>query len=149
MSMLIRMLVAHPSVKYAATVPGVHGIGIAWLGEFIITFLRMSVVMAVNKVRRLAPFSGCFAAALVAIYITVEAPISGMSMNPARSFGSALFAHTWTGFWVYCTAPIAGMLSGIELHRSLAPDPSQLCGKFVHSRKIHCFIPCNCLKGAR
>jgi len=145
MAALVGMFVAHPSVRYAATMPGPRGIAIAWLGEFVITFVLMSVVMGVNKVPRLAPSTGYFAAALVAIYITFEAPISGMSMNPARSFGSALFAHNWSGFWIYCTAPIAGMFSGIELHRAITKRHQRLCGKLVHSRRVNCFIPCECL----
>jgi aquaporin Z len=147
MSIALGMLVSHPNVNYAATVPGSTGLLLAWLGEFAITFLLMTVVIAVNKVPRLAPFTGCFAAALVAFYITFEAPISGMSMNPARSFGSALFAHNWTGFWIYCTAPIAGMFSAIELHRAITKQHQRLCGKLSHSRSIACFIPCDCLKG--
>ena len=146
-SLLLRMLVSHPSVNFAATIPGSSGLLVAWLGEFAITFVLMTVVMAVNKVPRLAPFTGCFAAALVAIYIMFEAPISGMSMNPARSFASALFAHSWTGFWIYCTAPVAGMFSGIELHRMLTRERSRLCGKLSHSRNDPCYVRCNCLEG--
>jgi len=47
---------------------------------------------------------------LVATYIILESPLSGMSMNPARSFGSAVAARLWTGLWIYFTAPPLGML---------------------------------------
>ena len=36
-------------------------------------------------------------------YISLEAPLSGMSMNPARTFGSALPGHLWTALWIYFT----------------------------------------------
>src|SRR5262249_9389127 len=105
-----------------------------------------SVVMASNKLPRLAPFTGCLAAALIAIYITLESPISGMSLNPARSFGSAVFAKTLSTIWIYFTAPVAGMFAGIELHRALTREHHRLCGKWTHSRRVRCFIQCDCLK---
>jgi len=145
MSLAVRMLVSHPSVMYAATRPG-KSLFAAWVAEFCIAFITMSVVMASNKRPRLAPFTGCLAAALVATYITFEAPFSGMSLNPARSFGSAVFAHTLDTIWLYLTAPVAGMFAGIELHRALTSEHHRLCGKLTHSRTVECFIPCNCLK---
>ena len=63
-----------------------------------------SVVLHVSNHKRLNRFTGLFAGLLIAIYITFEAPISGMSMNPARSFASALPAQLWTGLWIYFTA---------------------------------------------
>ena len=61
---------------------------------------------------RWAACTGVCAGLLVASYITFEAPLSGMSMNPARTFGSALFARNWTALWIYFTAPPLGMLRG-------------------------------------
>ena len=55
------------------------------------------------------------AGALVALYITFEAPLSGMSMNAARTVGSAVVAQDWTAVWVYLVAPLAGMLLAAEL----------------------------------
>src|SRR5262245_28607301 len=48
-SVVLGMLVSHPSVNYAATVPGPRGLLVGWLGEFAITFVLMTIVMAVNK----------------------------------------------------------------------------------------------------
>ena len=50
----------------------------------------MTVILHVSNHAKLHKFTGLCAGALVATYITIEAPISGMSMNPARSFASAL-----------------------------------------------------------
>jgi len=73
-----------------------------------ISFLLMSVVLAVSS-SRFQRLTGLSAGFLVAIYITFESPISGMSMNPARSFGSALFAGAFAPLWIYFIAPLFGM----------------------------------------
>ncbi len=144
-AILLGPWVREPAVNYVATVPGIYGLLVAWLGEFVIALIMISVVMGANRTPRLAPWTGLFAAALVAIYITFEAPLSGMSLNPARTFGSAIFAQLWTGWWIYLTAPILGMLAGIELHLLLTSEHQRLCGKLNHSRHVPCFITCNCL----
>jgi Glycerol uptake facilitator and related permeases (Major Intrinsic Protein Family) len=76
-------LLAHPSVNYVATLPGSGGTSAAFLGEVTIAFILMSVVLGVSNTQKLARFTGLFAGACVAAFITFEAPISGMSMNPA------------------------------------------------------------------
>jgi hypothetical protein len=71
-----------------------------------ITFILMTVILHVSNNVRLHKFTGICAGALVAAYITIEAPISGMSMNPARTLASALPAQHWTALWIYFTAPL-------------------------------------------
>jgi aquaporin Z len=146
-SVILGMWVRDPSVNYVVTIPGSYGPLAAWIGEFFIAALMIGVVMAVNKVPKLAPYTGCFAAALVALYITFEAPLSGMSLNPARTFGSAIVANVWTGWWIYLTAPVLGMFFGIEVHRRLTSEHQRLCGKLSHSRSVACFIRCQCIEG--
>src|SRR2546427_7436811 len=108
------MVIADPSVNYVVTVPGPGGPTVAFLAEVIISFGLMLVVLIASNTKNLARFTGLFAVVLIAMYITVEAPISGMSMNPARTFGSALSAHVWTALWVYLSAPFLGMLLAAE-----------------------------------
>ena len=102
------MLARDPSVRFAATTPGPGGLEQAFVAELLISFFLMSLVLVASNNRRLAPFTGLLCGALVASYIIVEAPFSGMSMNPARSFASAFAAENWTGLWIYFTAPPLG-----------------------------------------
>src|SRR5438874_8793202 len=88
-ALVARMTLSHPAVKYVATLPGPHGMAIAFIAELIIAFILMTVVINVSNTPHLARFTGIFAGCLVATYITFEGPFSGMSMNPARTFSSA------------------------------------------------------------
>lgn len=60
----------------------------AFLGEFLIWALLMAVILGVSNSPRVSKYTGLCAGALVMAYITVEAAVSGMRMNPARSFAS-------------------------------------------------------------
>lgn len=135
-------LIAHPSVSYAVTVPGPDGPGVAFLAELIISFILMTVVLTISNIRSLARFTGLFAGALVAIYITVEAPLSGMSMNPARTFGSAVSAQLWTALGVYLTAPPLGMLLASEVYLRLKGAHGVICAKLHHQNNKRCIFRC-------
>lgn len=140
-ALLSRGLVADPSVNYVVTVPGAAGATAAFLAETAISLALMSVVLAASNAPRLAPLTGLFAGLLVATFITVEAPISGMSMNPARSFASALPADLWIAFWIYLTAPLLGMLLAAELRLRLPLRPV-MCAKLQHDTEARCIFRC-------
>lgn len=139
-------LVSDPAVNYVATTPS-GGVWPAFGAEFSLAFVMVSVVTTVNRSPRFAPYTGACAAVLVALFISVAAPVSGMSINPARSFGSAVWAHLWAGFWIYLSAPLLGMLAGVELQRHLTTRHDRLCGKLNHDETVTCFVRCDCLKG--
>lgn len=101
--------VAHSSVNYAATVPGSAGVWVALGMEFGMAFCLLTMVLTLSNSQRLARYTGFFVGMVVALYITLEAPYSGMSMNPARTLASASSAHVWTGIWIYFVGPTAGM----------------------------------------
>lgn len=134
-----------PPVRYVATVPGPGGAASAFVAEFAISFALMTTVLLVSRHPRLERFTGVAAGALVALWILVEAPLSGMSMNPARTFGSALFARDWTAFWVYATAPPLAMLSAALLHAAgpgRPPSPTETggCAKLDHPGDEPCLF---------
>ena len=135
--------VAHQSVKYATTLPGPDGPIIAFLAELLISFILMSVVLRVSNTKRFARWTGIFAGALVATYITIESPISGMSMNPARTFSSAVSAHIWMSLWIYFVAPPLGMLLAAEVYQRLNAGRAIVCAKLHHHNNQRCIFRCN------
>jgi len=139
---LLRHFIADPTVNYVVTVPGRFGPGVAFVAEAVISFVLMSVVLRVSNNHTLNRFTGLCAGILVATYITVEAPLSGMSMNPARTFGSALSAQVWTALWIYFIAPPLGMLLAAELYVRWHGAHRVLCAKLHHHNTKRCIFHC-------
>ena len=131
-------------VSYAATQPAPGAPKVAFAAEVLISAGMMFTVLSVSSAPRWARFTGLCAGLLVALYITFEAPLSGMSMNPARSFASASPGQQWAYLWIYFLAPPLGMLLGAQVFvaRSRA---TVACAKLCHGtdvRCIHCgYVP--------
>jgi aquaporin Z len=131
----------HAPVSYAATVPGSGGPWVAFFAEALISLVLIFAVLTVSGTARIARFTGIVAGCLVAAYIAFEAPFSGMSMNPARSFASAAPSLMWQGFWIYVIAPVLGMLAGAQLFLLVRGRQQVACAKLIHpenQRCIHC-----------
>ncbi len=142
-ALVLGSVIAHPTVNYVATLPGMRGAGVAFIAEVIISFLMMTMILRVSNTPRLARFTGLFAGLLVMTYISLEDPFSGMSMNPARTFGSAVLAHAWTTLWLYFTAPPLGMLLAAEGFVRFKGAGSVLCAKLNHQNDKRCIFRCN------
>jgi aquaporin Z len=138
MAALLGRWVADPAVPYVVTVPGPDGSTIAFLAEFLISFGLMLAVLIASNIRRAARFTGLFAGALMAIYFVVERPYSGMSMNPARTFASALPARIWTGLWLYFAAPLLGMAAAATVYR--VGFGHVYCAKLHHDNDKRCIF---------
>jgi aquaporin Z len=132
--------IGHREVNFVVTLPGRWGSGLAWLAEFIIAFSLMTVVLAVSNTPRFARFTGFCAAACVFLFITFESPLSGMSLNPARTLASALAAHAWAGLWIYFTAPVAGMLAAAVAFQGFRGSNSIACAKLHHQNPYRCIF---------
>ena len=141
--LLLGRLIAHPNVNYVATVPGPLGEAIAFAAEVVITFILISVVLCISNNARLARYTGLFAGALVMTFISIEAPLSGMSMNPARTLGSAVPGSVWTALWIYFTAPPIGMLLAAQLYILRKGSKSVFCAKLHHHNDKRCIFRCN------
>jgi aquaporin NIP len=98
--------------QLGATVPSI-GTGSALLYEIVLTAFLMFVITAVATDTRAVG-----AAAAIAIGGTVGldalfgGPVTGASMNPARSFGPALASGEWESFWIYVVGPVVGAALG-------------------------------------
>ncbi len=146
------LALANPPVHFIVTAPGVAGLIAAFVGELFISALLFGLVLLFISQRGLAPYTGIMAGILIALFIYFEAPLSGMSMNPARSFASALPAGDWSYLWLYFLAPVLGMqFSAGMYHVFWAPLPASLqfppdprgyhCAKLIHDPGWSC-IPC-------
>jgi aquaporin Z len=136
----LRAWLPHRAVNYVVTLPGPGGLGPAFLGELVISFLMMSMVLYATSTPKLEPYTGLFAGVLVAICITFEAPLSGMSMNPARTLGSAFVAGNYTALWLYFLAPPLAMLGAAELRLRLLGARAARCAKFRHAPDKRCIF---------
>ena len=131
-----------PPVASVTTVPGPAGTGAAFLAEAAMSFGLMTVVLQLSNRERWRRVTGLAAGVLVLLYIAFEAPISGMSINPARSLASAIPSGIWKGFWIYLTAPILGMLLAAELYVRTRGMRAVLCAKLHHTDRHDCIFRC-------
>ena len=102
-------------MAWECSVPGVYGTAGAFVAELMISFVLMITVLFVTNREALARYTPYFVGALHATYITFEKPLSGMSTNPARTFGSAIHASYWHALWIYFIVPTVGMLCAAEV----------------------------------
>src|SRR5215467_3148165 len=137
---ILGSILRHPSVNFAVTQPGSAGVPSAFIAELIISFiLALTVLSSANDIQ-LSRFTPYFAAILVATYITFEAPFSGMSMNPARTLGSALPAHAFNALWIYFTAPPLAMLFAAEVYLWQKGKSAVRCCKLHHDNPRRCIF---------
>ncbi|MEO8042167.1 MAG: aquaporin [Acidobacteriota bacterium] len=137
-------LLADGAVNFVVTLPGSYGAAAAFAAEIVMSFFMMTVILFTSNSVRLARLTPIFAASLVAFFIATENPISGMSMNPARTFASAVVAGKWSGWWIYFVAPPIAMLAAAEFFVRTRGLKSVLCAKLDHSSSIaRCIFRCD------
>ncbi len=142
-ALLLGVRIADPSVEYAVTVPGTYGTAGAFAAELFMAILLMAVVLWTSNRPPVATYTSYCVGVLIVFYIIFFAPISGFSINPARTSGSAVFAGIWTAWWVYFTAPLLGMLGAAEFYlRSYGADRI-LCAKLHPDPKYPCPFRCH------
>jgi aquaporin Z len=131
-----------PPVEFVVTVPGADGAAIAAAGEFVISLgLMLSILISSNRIH-LMPYTGLFSGMLIALYVTFEAPLSGMSMNPARTLASAWPAMNFSAFYVYLVVPPLAMLAAVELYRWVEGHGHIPCAKLNHATSERCIFHC-------
>ena len=102
-----------------ATLPAVPAAS-AFVVEWLLSFALMFVIMAVATDRRVAPGFAPVAVGLTVGFCALMAgPLTGASMNPARSLGPALVGGLWRAHWVYWLAPVSAMIVAARTYDGL------------------------------
>lgn len=108
-----------PIAGLGATVPAVD-VPTALAIEAALSFALMFVIAAVATDERVAEgFAGIAVGVTVAFDALMGGPLTGASMNPARSLGPALVAGLWTAHWIYWLAPIGGAVAAARVYEFL------------------------------
>jgi aquaporin Z len=107
------------STTYGASLPEAH-VPIYWpvAGELLCTYLLVLIVFVMVANARMRPYTPLSNPVLFAILVWLEAPLSGASANPARSFGPALVSGAWQDFWVYIAGPCLGAALAVATLRA-------------------------------
>ena len=141
-AMLLGSSLAQAPVDYVVTVPGKYGTAAAFFAEFFMSAVLMAAVLWLTNRERLAAYTSYLVGVLIMLDVLLFAPVSGFSINPARTVGSAFFAHVWTAGWLYFAAPLLGMFASAEIYlRTYGPDRI-LCAKLHPDPKYRCPFLC-------
>lgn len=146
-AVFLKHWISYPAVNYAVTVPGRAGTTAAFGAECVISFCLMTMILFVSNSKSFPALTGIFAGILIVTYISLEAPLSGMSMNPARTVGSALLSRIWNSWWIYFIAPPIGMLAAAEFYRKVRGVKGVTCAKLHHQNDKRCIFRCGYLAG--
>ena len=138
--LLLPNTLSRPAIRYAVTAPGARGSDFAFFGELTISFVLMLTILYASNREIVARYTAYFVGLWYAAFITLEAPLSGMSMNPARSFAPALYASYWHAIWLYFTAPTLGMLVAAEIFLRARRGVRPCCAKLHHANDKRCIF---------
>ncbi|MGD1097879.1 MAG: aquaporin [Bryobacteraceae bacterium] len=130
------------SVQLGLTVPG-DGYSplAAFVAEAGITFLLMFLILYCVNDSRVAAKTPYLAGALVALLVFLEAPVSGTSLNPARSFAPALWTQLFQFHWIYWIAPVLGAMASVPAFGWLFPQKRDGgCAKLFHTEHYRCIF---------
>jgi aquaporin Z len=141
-ALCLRSSLAVPAVDYAVTVPGRGGTVGAFCAEYFMAALLMLVVLWFSNRPPLTQYTSYLVGVLITFYVFVFAPVSGFSINPARTTGSAVFAHVWTAVWLYFVAPVIGMMTSAEIYLRVYGKESVLCAKLHPDSSYPCPFLC-------
>ncbi len=142
-ALCLRSSLAVPSVDYAVTVPGWGGTAAAFCAEYFMAALLMLIVLWFTNRPHLAPYTSYLVGLLITFYVFIFAPVSGFSINPARTTSSAVFADVWTAVWLYFVAPLLGMMTSAEIYMRVYGREKVLCAKLHPDPKYPCPFLCH------
>ena len=118
------MFPSHPTL--GATLPAADWLQ-SWVMEFILTLILMVVILSVSTgAQEKGVLAGVAVGSVIALEAMFAGPVSGASMNPARSLAPAVVSGRLDHLWVYLTAPVLGALTGVLVCRAIHA-PGQCC----------------------
>ena len=117
-SLVLRSILG-PVGSMGATVPSIP-VGAAFAVEWLLSFVLMFVIMAVATDERVASgFAGIAVGLTVGFDAMMGGPLTGASMNPARSLGPAVAGGIWEAHWIYWLAPVTAMIAAVRVYEFL------------------------------
>jgi len=129
------------SVNDGMTLPGAgYPLWFVFAAELGMTLVLVVAIFAFVSSDRLMRWTPFMTWLLVAGMVWLGAPISGTSLNPARSFGPALVRWLWQSQWLYWIAPPLGGLLAVALFRLVAADRKVLTAKLFHVPHYPCIF---------
>lgn len=141
---VFRRALAHPSVAYIVTEPAMRPTGwrIAFAAELAISFIMLATVLVVSNLPVTMAYTPLVAGTLLVLFIMFEAPLSGMSLNPARTLASAVAARRFCAWPVYVAAPTLGMAGAAMLYMGISGSQAVHCAKLDHRGELPCPFRC-------
>ncbi|EOA32397.1 hypothetical protein CARUB_v10015668mg [Capsella rubella] len=128
---LVGVLVYGVNADLMATKPA-----LSWVSAFFVELIATSIVVFLASALHCGPhqnlgnLTGFVIGTVISLGVLITGPISGGSMNPARSLGPAVVAWDFEDLWIYMTAPVIGAIIGVLTYRSISlksrPCPSPL-----------------------
>lgn len=128
------------SIHYGITVPGNTNIAAAFVGEMVTTACLIIIIFVFTGNKNLRGYTPYTMPLLYCLMVCVEAPFSGCSTNPARSFGPAVISGVYTCYWLYWLAPLAGTVVVVycfkftRLHRYFKIEAARVS---YHNKATH------------
>jgi aquaporin Z len=126
-----------PEVNFIVTAPGKWGWWPAFIAEIGITFSMFLIVLETTSRERFRPYTGILCGIWLAILILIESPISGTSLNPARSTGSDVVAIEWNNLLLYFIAPPLGAQLAVVAYALSGRTKHVPCAKLSHHALDH------------
>ena len=140
--LILRNRLSMPPVSYVITLPGKHGPAAAFFAVFLFAGTVMLTILFGSNRWRFLKSTPFMVATLTVLFYALSPALSGFSVNPARSFASALFAFLWHGLWIYFLAPCCGMLTAAVLYSHWPGEPRIYCAKVLHDHTSPCPFYC-------
>ncbi|MFM7434347.1 MAG: aquaporin [Gammaproteobacteria bacterium] len=133
---------AAATVNLGMTTPGLgYSATVALAAELVITFSLIFLVFWAVDRRSVAPFTPYLAGVLIAFLVMIEAPISGTSLNPARSLAPAALMGMFDHLWLYFVGPIVGAVLAVGVYRGIGGEKTATgCAKLHHTDQYPCLF---------